>query len=140
MDAYVLSVDRSGSKLKVSESNDPYDIPIKPGDQPFKSVGTRVPISYLCFFLSQTLSVPVVDQTGLDGFYDFTMEWMPEIDLPPQGPNDPPLTVESQIKIRDAIQSALISALRAQLGLKLESRKAPVEVFVIDHVERPSEN
>ena len=141
MGAYVLNVDRSGSKLKVSESKDPYDIPIKPGDQPFKSVGTRVPISYLCFYLSQTLRVPVVDQTGLNGFYDFTLEWMPQIDLPPPGPNIPDqITVESQTKVVDAIQSAMISALRAQLGLKLESRKAPVEVFVIDHVERPSEN
>ncbi|HTC89162.1 MAG TPA: TIGR03435 family protein [Bryobacteraceae bacterium] len=141
MSAYVLSVDRSGSKLKVSQSKDPYDIPINPGDQPFKSVGTRVPISYLCFYLSQTLRVPVVDQTGLDGFYDFTLEWMPQIDLPPAGQNTPgQFTVESQIKMVEAIQSAMISALRAQLGLKLELRKAAVEVFVIDHVERPSEN
>jgi uncharacterized protein (TIGR03435 family) len=126
--AYILSVDKSGSRLKVSDSKEPFDVPIKPGVQPGKNVGTRVPMEYLCFFLAQLLNVPVVDQTGLDGFYDFTLE------LPAPAPSLTPGPAPA------ADGPDIFTALRQQLGLKLESRKAPVEVFVIDHVERPSNN
>ncbi len=126
--AYILSVDKSGSRLKVSDSKEPFDVPIKPGDRPGKNVGTRVPMEYLCFFLAQLLNVPVVDQTGLDGFYDFTLE------LPAPAPSLTPGPAPA------ADGPDIFTALRQQLGLKLESRKAPVEVFVIDHVERPSNN
>jgi uncharacterized protein (TIGR03435 family) len=126
--AYALSVDKSGSKLKVSDSKEPFDVPIKPGDQPGKSVGTRVPMEYLCFFLAQLLNVPVVDQTGLDAFYDFTLEL----------PAPAPLLTPGPAPAADGPD--IFTALRQQLGLKLESRKAPVEVFVIDHVERPTNN
>ena len=126
--AYVLSVDKSGSKLKVSDSKEPFDIPIKPGDRPGKSVGTRVPMEYLCFYFAQLLNVPVVDQTGLDGFYDFTLEL----------PAPAPLLTPGPAPAADGPD--LFAAIRQQLGLKLESRKAPVEVFVIDHVERPTNN
>jgi uncharacterized protein (TIGR03435 family) len=60
-----------------------------------------------------------VDDTGLPGYYDFTFDWRPQ---PP--PDD----------------GSIFSALREQLGLKLESHKAPVEVFVIDSVMKPEEN
>jgi uncharacterized protein (TIGR03435 family) len=126
--AYVLSVDKSGSKLKVSDSKEPFDIPIKPGDRPGKSVGTRVPMEYLCFYFAQLLNVPVVDQTGLDGFYDFTLEL----------PAPAPLLTPGPAPAADGPD--LFTAIRQQLGLKLESRRAPVEVFVIDHVERPTNN
>jgi uncharacterized protein (TIGR03435 family) len=130
--AYVLTVDRSGSKIKMSENQEPFDIPIKPAE-PDKFVGTRVPMSYLCFFLSLQLNVPVVDQTGLGGYYDFTLEWTPP-PLLQGGPETPEPSVFA------TGSPDLIGALRKQLGLNLESRKAPVEVFVIDHVEKPSEN
>lgn len=126
--AYVLSVDKAGSRLKVSDSKEPFDVPIKPGDRPGKSVGTRVPMEYLCFYLAQILNVPVVDQTGLDGFYDFTLEL----------PAPAPLLTPGPAPAADGPD--LFTAIRQQLGLKLESRKTPVEVFVIDHVERPTNN
>jgi uncharacterized protein (TIGR03435 family) len=62
---------------------------------------------------------PVLDKTGLTGFYDFTIEFSPGI--PYTGPS-------------------LFTALQEQLGLRLEPKRGPAEVFVIDHVERPSEN
>jgi uncharacterized protein (TIGR03435 family) len=131
--ALVLSVDKSGSKLKVSEAQDWTDIPIKPAG-PGKIAGTRVPIPYLCWFLSQQANIPVVDNTGLTGFYDFTLQ------LPPpqpgaEGSGGRGTEPAPQDRMADAF-----AALREQLGLKLESRKAPVEVYVIDHVERPAEN
>jgi uncharacterized protein (TIGR03435 family) len=73
-----------------------------------------------------TLPRPVIDQTGLSGAFDFSLEWMPEYDgTPAQGD-------ESGTTFREALKD--------QLGLKLESQKGPVEVLVIDHVEHPSEN
>ena len=66
----------------------------------------------------------VVDATGLKGYYEFTLEWTPA-NLIPNGAPGPALT----------------TALQEQLGLRLESGKGPVDVLVIDHVEKkPTEN
>jgi uncharacterized protein (TIGR03435 family) len=72
------------------------------------------------------LGRPVVDQTGLTGKFDFTLEWTPE-------PNGPDAAVDPQ-------GSTFLEALRDQLGLKLESTKAPLKILVVDSVERPTEN
>jgi uncharacterized protein (TIGR03435 family) len=72
----------------------------------------------------------VLDQTGLNGKFDFYLAWTPEhywpelrpAGLPPIDPNGP----------------SIFTALQEQLGLKLESTKAPFDVLVIDHVEQPS--
>jgi uncharacterized protein (TIGR03435 family) len=83
-------------------------------------------------FLSLQLGRPVIDNTGLDGNYDFTFEWTSE-----------PVGAKGAIEARDTPPSDSLSifvALKEQLGLKLESHKGPVEVFVIDHAEKPSEN
>jgi uncharacterized protein (TIGR03435 family) len=63
---------------------------------------------------------PVVDATGLSGLFDVSLDFTDE-SAPDAGP-------------------ALFEALQNQLGLKLEAGKGPVEVVVIDHVEKPSEN
>jgi len=76
---------------------------------------------------------PVVDQTGLTGRWDFKLEWTPDLSqfdgraLPvgPPNANRPP---------------ALFTAIQEQLGLKLESKRASVDVLVIDRVEKPSDN
>jgi len=130
MRAYVLSVDKGGSKLKLSQAQEPFDIPIKPTG-PGKMIGTRVPMSYLCWVLSQFLDTPVVDMTGLEQFYDFMLEWTPP---PPPGTGGPQRGEPS------TEGPSIFTALREDLGLKLESGKAAAEVFVIDHVDRPSEN
>jgi uncharacterized protein (TIGR03435 family) len=74
---------------------------------------------------------PVLDETGLSGRFDFTLEWTPETNGPPS-PN-PNASAESD-------GPTFLDALREQLGLKLESTKGPVRTLVVDHVERPSEN
>jgi uncharacterized protein (TIGR03435 family) len=149
--AYVLSVDKSGSKLKLNESPDPFEIPIKgaggrmaigPGGITTKIIGTRVPMVYFTWYLSQRLNdIPVVDQTGLDRFYDFTLDWMQE--LPPgfatgRGEAGSPLPSLAADGAPEG--PTLVVALREQLGLKLEKRKAPADVFVIDRVEKPDAN
>lgn len=72
---YVMTGVKSGAKLRLSESHEQFDVPIKP-DGAGRMVGTRVPMSYLALFLSQQLDTPVVNDTGLDGYYDFTA-WLP---------------------------------------------------------------
>jgi uncharacterized protein (TIGR03435 family) len=65
----------------------------------------------------------VIDKTGLAGLFDVHVELPPD----PLATNDP-------------TSPSLFTVLQEQLGLKLESDKGPVEVLVIDHVEKPSEN
>ena len=76
---------------------------------------------------------PVVDQTGLTGRWDFRLEWTPDpsqfggraLPVGPSDANRPP---------------ALFTAIQEQLGLKLETKKAPQTVYVIEKMNRPSEN
>jgi bla regulator protein BlaR1 len=74
---------------------------------------------------------PVIDQTGLVGTYDFTLEWTPEAGDPfaPQGAT-----------AADFQGTTFLEALKDQLGLQLESTRAEIDVLVVDHVERPTEN
>ena len=67
------------------------------------------------------LKRPVKDQTGLPGEFAFTLEWSPTLGEPSDQPS-------------------LFAAVQDQLGLRLESTKGPIEMFVVDHVEKPSEN
>jgi bla regulator protein BlaR1 len=73
----------------------------------------------------------VVDQTELSGRFDFSIEWAPESDRPPL-PNS-----DAQAELQGP---TFLEALREQLGLKLQSTKAPLQILVVDHVERPSDN
>jgi uncharacterized protein (TIGR03435 family) len=94
-------------------------------------VGT--PIPQFTSLLALALGSTVVDKTGLTGSYDIDLTYTPERPLP-EGvnlPGPPP----------DPNGPSIYTALREQLGLKLESQKVQEEVLVIDHVERePSEN
>lgn len=72
----------------------------------------------------------VIDATGLKGTYNFDLNWSPD-DGHPQLLNGEPV---------EPTGPSFFTALQEQLGLKLEPRKAPVEVLVIDHIEHPSEN
>jgi bla regulator protein blaR1 len=83
--------------------------------------GSDVPISELVGYFSLGLNRPLLDQTGLAGRYDFTLEWT--ADTAPGTPG-----------------SSLLTALEEQLGLKLAESTAPVEFLVIDNVAKPSEN
>jgi uncharacterized protein (TIGR03435 family) len=79
------------------------------------------------------LDRPVVDQTGLGSArYDLVVKWTS--DTPQSQPGLPPPTENVDAP------PGLFSAFQEQLGLKLESAKAPVDVLIIDHVERPDEN
>jgi uncharacterized protein (TIGR03435 family) len=77
------------------------------------------------------LDRPVVDQTGLTGRFDFSMEWVPEPNRALTANTDPPAELNGP---------TFLDAVHEQLGLKLESAKAPLQVLVVDSVERPTEN
>jgi uncharacterized protein (TIGR03435 family) len=70
------------------------------------------------------VDLPIVDMTGLQGYFDFALDWTPDTAHP--GRND--------------AGPSIYTALQEQLGLKLEARRMPIEFIVIDHIERPAEN
>jgi uncharacterized protein (TIGR03435 family) len=79
-------------------------------------------------FLSSTMERPVLDATGVPGVFDFKLEWS---------------TQDGAAKAPDANELAgpsMFTALQEQLGLKLESAKGLVEIIVVDHAEKPTEN
>lgn len=77
--------------------------------------------------LRADLNGPVVDQTGLDGRYDFQLEYIA----------DP---LQANAATVNSSAPDLFTALQEQLGLKLEPMKTKVDVIVIDHAEKPREN
>ncbi|MGC2618972.1 MAG: TIGR03435 family protein [Acidobacteriaceae bacterium] len=77
---------------------------------------------------------PILDKTGLAGTFDFSLQWTPESMFAHGKAADPAAATD------DPPGPSIFTALQDQLGLKLESQKAPVEVLVIDHVEPPSAN
>jgi bla regulator protein blaR1 len=102
--------------------------------------GEGVKLDFLATALSGRLGRPVIDKTGLTGKYDLDLKWTPDPgQYPPASPGPPPPGVQLPPP-PDANGPSLFTALTEQLGLRLESEKAPAEVLVIDRVEKPSEN
>ena len=81
--------------------------------------------------LEDELGRPVVDETGLEGQYDFKLEW----DL-----TDSIAGSDSGASSNSVIGASLATALKEQLGLRLVSKKGPVQVYVVEKIERPGEN
>jgi uncharacterized protein (TIGR03435 family) len=92
--------------------------------------GHKMPLSRLCDILASALKTPVRDMTGLEGNYDFKLDMRPYLaQLQPAAGGGLDLV------------GIAISALQEQLGLKLESKKFPMEILVVDRMEKaPSEN
>jgi len=150
MPAYALVVAKNGPKLHEAKPEDtPATASSGPGGhphgpmmrmQPGQLNGQGVGLSFLASVLSQQLGRQVLDQTGLKGNYDLTLKWTPEqgegmmVGGPGGGP--PPEGAPPP----DTSGPSIFTAVEEQLGLKLQATKAPAEVLVIDHVEKPSEN
>ena len=108
-------------------------------------IGNGQPISRLADALSRQVGRPVTDKTGLAGNYDFTLDFDPEGSIggrgmmpppPPGGGGDSPGANPSEPEF-----ASLFIALQEQLGLKLELKKGPLDLLVIDHSEKvPVEN
>ncbi len=100
--------------------------------------GQSVPTMLLAQFLSEQVGRTVLDKTGLTGKYDFSLQWTPDESLQQRGPGDGP--ERDLLPPVDQNGPSIFTALQDQLGLRLESQKAPVEVIVIDSVQKASEN
>jgi uncharacterized protein (TIGR03435 family) len=99
-------------------------------------VGDRMPMQGLATLLSRFELQTVVDMTGLKGLFEVKLEWTPETNRPIAADRG-----DAQAAIDSAIGPSLFTAVQEQLGLKLESRKGPLDVIVIDHAEQvPAEN
>jgi uncharacterized protein (TIGR03435 family) len=123
---YVLTVVKTGPKLTTSRSE-----PSASGGMGFGPPGhfgaTNATMADIANALGQgALNRPVIDQTGLTGKFDLRLTWTPD-------------ELQSATESADAPPD-LFTAIQLELGLKLVSTKAPVDVLVIDHVERPSAN
>lgn len=153
---YALVVARKDGKLgpgltKSKEGSctppDPSKPPplLKPGERPTLGCGgsmvslrgmtaVSVPIANLTG-LSRLLGRTVIDKTDLTGNFDISVEWTPDeaLTVREQPGAQPPST-------SDRSGPSIFTALQEQLGLKLESQKGPVEIFVIEGAEKPSEN
>ena len=71
---------------------------------------------------------PVIDKTGLTGFYDFTLSFLPEL---------PPGFDKERLPPEMLNRPSIFEALKSQLGLRLEATKGPVEYYVVESVSRP---
>jgi uncharacterized protein (TIGR03435 family) len=116
---YVLSLDRGGPNLKSADYRPHMFAPQEPG----LLVSHSTFMWQLVHAIEDQLNSMVLDETGLEGTYDYTLEWTP----------DDQAHAESS-------GPSLFTALKEQLGLKLEMQKRPVDVVILDHIERPSPN
>jgi len=102
--------------------------------------GSQTSMQSLALILAGVLGRTVVDRTDFHGIFDIDLEFTPDdmvAGIPGRGmPGSLPTAPPSG----DSAGPSLFSAMHERLGLKLESAKGPVTVFVIDHVERPSPN
>jgi uncharacterized protein (TIGR03435 family) len=137
LNVYILSVDEGGPKNLIKSDRtdaDGFSVPI--GQVPG---GFTMPIKnarmgdFTSFALQgAVLDRPVLDQTHFAGRYDFTLTWTP-LGTEFGGNLPPPMPVDNP-------PPNLFTAIREQLGLKLEAVKAPADVMVIGKAEKPSAN
>jgi len=126
---YVLSVGKTGHKLNLAAEDAPGTL-----QQTGTAIaGKNVAVADMLKLLTQVLRAPVVDQTGLTGQYDFKLDIMAYAAdmMANQKPGDAPPDPASLVT----------TLLREQFGLKLEGRKVPVDLLVIDKIDKiPTEN
>jgi len=120
---YALTPAKNGSKLKAAESDSGIT---SNSNRTSWHVIAKVSMLRFTEFLSERVSRPVLDQTGLNGAFEITLDWAVD---------DAPAT-------NDGVAGpSIFTALQEQLGLKLTSTKGPVSAIVVDHADRaPSDN
>lgn len=99
----------------------------------------RSTLAALAMQLASTLGRPVVDKTGLTGYYDFDLQWTPDETQGGVGMFGEKMPADSA-PAGESTGPSIFTALQEQLGLKLESQKGPVEILVIERIEKPTEN
>jgi uncharacterized protein (TIGR03435 family) len=135
LSVYALTIGKGGPKLTETINN-----PNDPKNFGFRRLGnltvTNSTMKDFCDGMqAAVMDKPVVDHTGLTARYDFTLNWTPdESQFEAMGGYRPPTTEDPNAP------PVLSTAMQEQLGLKFDAVKASADVFVIDHVEKPSAN
>ena len=151
MPTYALVIAKGGLKLKEANPGDTYHNGLKGPNgavgaggvqtRPGEIRGQGVPIAVLLNSLGlQGMDRTIFDKTGLTGKYDFTLTWTPDEAAPAMAGVPDGGSPRGDAATAADTGPSLFTALEEQLGLKLEPQKSPVDVIVIDHIERPSEN
>jgi uncharacterized protein (TIGR03435 family) len=122
---YSLVIAKGGPKLHEAKEGEVSSAPAGTRIDRGLISGHQVHMEDWVGFLTGELGCPFEDNTGLKGVYDFKLEWSPDEGQPNSGgePGDPN-------------GPTIFAAMQDQLGLKLEVKKFPVEMFVIDHIDR----
>ncbi len=134
---YALTVAKGGvkmqpTKLPIPDAGDPNAAPATPSTvvhahgsrQGIEIDGERFAMRSIAAMLTTQLGVPVIDKTGVPGYFDFALQFSRD----DMGTPDP-----------DSYPSIAVAA-QEQMGLRVESTKGPVDTLVIDHLDSPSEN
>lgn len=120
---YTLTVGKNGHRLQDAGGGQRNYINFTgPGKVTFTENSTLLGLVNI---LANTLGAPVVDQTGLTGSWNFSLEYTDPRDPRPRQADSPP---------------DLVTAVQEQLGLRLQSAEGPVEVVVVDRIDKPSAN
>ena len=115
----------------------PLLLPAEPGQArssggPGHLEANKISMEKLADLISRQAGLPVVDGTGLTGTFDVSLSWSPAEGITPG---------DASGTAAESSGPSLFAALREQLGLRLESGKGPVEILVVDHIDRtPSAN
>jgi uncharacterized protein (TIGR03435 family) len=135
MSVYELVVAKSGSKFQESKGPRTFFTA-----RPALISGTAVSMRELAAALSGLLDRPATDHTGLMGVYDVKVQWTPDQlrDFKASADLAPGTLPRINGAPFDPDGPSIFTAVQEQLGLKLESTKGPVELLVIDHIERPT--
>jgi len=144
---YGLVVAKSGSKLQETKPDDANpdaaNAPAHPTNKgrmrmsidsgSIEITATGMAMDGLARQLASQLHSTVQNNTGLKGIYDFTLRFTPD---------DAPMDASggANASLADNGGTSIFAAVQDQLGLKLESKKGPVEIVVVDHVDKPSDN
>jgi uncharacterized protein (TIGR03435 family) len=122
--AYVLEVEKKGAKVQRAHGGDAYT-GLSSGGHGSNSLDARnTDMKLFARVLARKMDLPVVDESGLKGTFDFKLHWTSDA------------AIADNQGGRDSV--SIFTALQEQLGLRLRSTKAPVQVLVVDHVERPT--
>ena len=126
---YALVIAKGGSKLKKSNPDDPLTkaLPTLRMRGKGRLEAHHCAIQEMLAFLSPLQGRTIVDRTALTAKYEFTLSWAPD-------------TMTTEAPPADESRPSIFTAFQEQLGLKLESQKAPLDVLVVDHIEKPSED
>ena len=128
--AYALTVAKDGPKFKAAKPQGFTNVRVTGNSISLE----RGELARMTQLLSTALGRPVVDRTGLSGLYDLSLEWD---DAPLRQGGVPGLEVPAA---PGTDRGSIFTAIQDQLGLRLESQRAPVEVIVVDRMERPTQN